>query len=110
MEKKIDERVDREIQSGLNEISILTPGSEEKAAMLDELNKLYQLKGEQIKAAQLSEQGKDRYIKWGLEAAGIVLPLIFYAAWMRRGFKFEETGTYTSATFRGLFNRFRPTK
>lgn len=27
-----------------------------------------------------------------------------------KGFKFEETGTYTSTTFRGLFNRFRPTK
>ena len=35
---------------------------------------------------------------------------MFYAAWMKRGFKFEENGTYTSTTFRGLFNRFKPTK
>ncbi|WP_304859239.1 hypothetical protein [uncultured Bacteroides sp.] len=65
---------------------------------------------EQFKKDQLAEQTKDRYFKLGVEVAGIVLPLIFYATWMKRGFKFEETGTYTSTTFRGLFNRFRPTK
>lgn len=65
---------------------------------------------EQFKKDQLAEQIKDRYFKLGIGVAEIVLPLIFYATWMKRGFKFEETGTYTSTTFRGLFNRFRPTK
>lgn len=69
-----------------------------------------QTREEQFKKDQLAEQVKDRYFKLGIEAAGIILPLIFYATWMRKGFKFEETGTYTSTTFRGLFNRFRPTK
>lgn len=45
-----------------------------------------------------------------IAAAEIVLPLVFYAAWMRKGFKFEETGTFTSTTFRGLFGKFKPTK
>lgn len=74
----------------------------------DELNR--QTHEEQFKKDQLAEQNKDRYFKLGIEVAGIVLPLMFYATWMKRGFKFEETGTYTSTTFRGLFNRFRPTK
>ena len=74
----------------------------------DELDR--QAREEQFKKDQLAEQIKDRYFKLGIEVAGIVLPLIFYATWMKRGFKFEETGTYTSTTFRGLFNRFRPTK
>lgn len=65
---------------------------------------------EQFKKDQLEEQKKDRYFRLGIEVAGIILPMMFYATWMRRGFKFEETGTYTSTTFRGLFNRFRPTK
>lgn len=65
---------------------------------------------EAFKCKQLCEQKKDRYFKAGLEAAGIILPLMFYATWMKRGLKFEETGTFTSTTFRGLFNRFRPTK
>lgn len=63
-----------------------------------------------LKEEQLKEQIKDRYFRLGVEAAGIILPLMFYAIWMNKGFKFEETGTFTSTTFRGLFNRFRPTK
>lgn len=74
----------------------------------DELDR--QAREEQFKKDQLTEQIKDRYFKLGIGVAEIVLPLIFYATWMKRGFKFEETGTYTSTTFRGLFNRFRPTK
>lgn len=62
-----------------------------------------------IKEEQLREDIKNHYIRLGVEVAGLVLPLMFYGAWMRRGFKFEETGSFTSTTFRGLFNRFRPT-
>lgn len=65
---------------------------------------------ERLKKEQLAEQAKDRYFRIGIEAAGILLPLAFYAVWMKKGFKFEETGIYTSTTFRGLFNRFKPTK
>lgn len=68
-----------------------------------------QSREEQIKKDQLAEQKKDRYFRLGVEAVGIILPMMFYASWMRRGFKFEETGTFTSTTFRGLFNRFKPT-
>lgn len=63
-----------------------------------------------FKKNQLNEQKKDRYLRIAVEAASLTLPLIFYAHWMNKGFKFEESGTYTSTTFRGLFNRFRPTK
>ena len=63
-----------------------------------------------FKQEQMKEQVKDRWIRVGTAAAELVIPLIFYGVWMRRGFKFEETGAYTSTTFRGLFNRFKPTK
>lgn len=65
---------------------------------------------ELIRKEQMKEQGKDRYIRLGIAAAEIILPLIFYSKWMKKGFEFEENGTFTSTTFRGLFNRFRPTK
>ena len=65
---------------------------------------------ELIRKEQLAEQVKDRYIRLGIAAAEIILPLMFYSKWMKKGFKFEETGTFTSTTFRGLFNRFKPTK
>lgn len=63
-----------------------------------------------LEIERLQEQVKDRYFRVAIAAAEIGLPLIFYAVWMRKGFKFEETGTFTSNTFRGLFNRFKPTK
>lgn len=65
---------------------------------------------DRIKRDQLAEQVKDRYMRLGIAAAEIILPLIFYSVWMKRGFKFEEEGTYTSTTFKGLFNKFKPTK
>lgn len=48
--------------------------------------------------------------KIGVDIMGIALPLVFYGIWMCKGFKFEETGTYTSTTFKNLFSRFRATK
>ena len=121
----LEEEIKLEIQS----LASLQPGSDEKSTAIDDLAKLYKLNLDQTKAQweinekydchdsevqlkkdQLTEQVKDRYFRLGIEAAGIILPLIFYACWMRRGFKFEENGTYTSTTFRGLFNRFKPTK
>ena len=82
--------------------------NEIKKSQLDEQIKA-DVQDEQYKRSQLDEQVKDRYFKLGIAAAELLIPLMFYGIWMRKGFKFEETGTYTSTTFRGLFNRFRPT-
>ncbi len=65
---------------------------------------------EQVEKHRLSQQVIDRYVSLGIAVAELVLPLVCYGVWMRKGFKFEETGTYTSATFKNLINRFRPTK
>lgn len=129
MDEEIKEMLGEEIKAGLSDLSSLETGSKEKSEAIDDLVKLYKLKIEESKAEmdylkeidehersdqtkreQLSEQVKDRYFKLGVAAAELVLPLMFYAAWMKRGFQFEKDGTYTSTTFRGLFNRFRPTK
>ena len=83
--------------------------NEIKKSQLDEQIKA-DVQDEQYKRSQLDEQVKDRYFKLGIAAAELLIPIMFYGILMRKGFKFEETGTYTSTTFRGLFNRFRPTK
>lgn len=83
--------------------------NEIKKSQLDEQIKA-DVQDEQYKRSQLDEQVKDRYFKLGIAAAELLIPIMFYGIWMRKGFEFEETGTYTSTTFRGLFNRFRPTK
>lgn len=64
----------------------------------------------QFKEDQTERQRVVDYLKLGAEIAGVVLPLMFYASWMSKGFKFEETGRFTSDTFRGLFMKFKPTK
>ncbi len=121
--------LEKVIAEEISNLSTLERGSQEKSAAIDDLAALYKLKieenkfkldyierqestkrDEEFKNKQLEEQVKDRYFRLGIAAAELILPLIFYAAWMKKGFKFEETGAYTSTTFRNLFNRFRPTK
>ena len=65
---------------------------------------------EQLKQHQLDDLVIDRYVRIGVATAELVLPLVFYGVWMSRGLKFEETGTFTSQTFKNLFNRFKPTR
>ena len=136
MKEELKNLLVEEIKSEIQDLSSLSPGSKEKSTAIEDLAQLYKLKIEEskldiertekikrrvmdtniqnndatLKDFQMSEQVKDRYFRLGIAAAEIILPLVFYAAWMNRGFKFEEKGTYTSTTFRGLFNRFKPTK
>lgn len=56
------------------------------------------------------EYRSDRIIKIVIDGMTIIVPIIFYNIWMNKGFRFEETGTYTSNTFKNLFSRFKPTK
>ena len=136
MEDNIRDLLSGEISREIQALSNLNAGSKEKSTAIDDLAKLYKLRieeskndweydekynrrvmeeeagtrDEEMKRTQLSEQIKDRYFRLGIAEAELMIPLMFYGIWMKKGFKFEETGTYTSTTFRGLFNRFRPTR
>lgn len=135
-EPNIKDLLNEEIATEIQNLSELKAGSDEKSSAIDDLAKLYKLrieenksewdadekydrrvmegkantKDDELKQRQLEEQVKERYFRVGVAAAELMVPLIFYGIWMRKGFKFEETGTYTSKTFTGLINRFRPTK
>lgn len=121
--------LEEEIRTEIKRLASLSSGSEEHSTAVDSLTKLYNLKLEEdknaiehmekienresdkdYKYAQMDEAVRDRYFRIGIAAAELIVPLVFYGIWMQRGFKFEENGTYTSITFRGLFSRFRPTK
>lgn len=105
------ELLNEEIKYILEDLSNLPEDSEERTMMVDNLVKLYKLKIEENKNSEDNAiKKKDQYLRYAIDTAGIVLPLIFYGVWMGRGFKFEEKGTFTSQTFKGLINRFRPTK
>lgn len=102
----------REHSNAVNNLSTLykLKIEEERCVQELEVNRLHNEQERLFKREQFTEQIKDRYFKLGMEAAGLILPLLFYSLWMKKGFKFEETGTFTSTTFRGLFSRFNPTK
>lgn len=121
--------LEEEIEVEIKRLGSLESGSQEHVTAVDSLTKLYKLKLEEDKNAyerldmietreidqesktsQMEESVKDRYFRYSVAVAELILPLMFYNIWMRRGFKFEQDGTFTSQTFRGLFNRFKPTK
>lgn len=105
---KRKELLEKEIEAEIEAISNMDPGSEDSERAIENLSKLYQLRIDEAKnEEQLKESFKDRVVKIGTTAAEIVVPIVFSSIWMSRGFKFEETGTYTSNTFKWLFNKFK---
>ena len=128
-DKDIRSLLEEEIRSEFGKLGSLQPGSKEHTEAIEALTKLYKLNIEEtendrsfrqkseasvnadlelkLKAAEIDESAKNRYFRFGAEMAGVVLPLVFYGIWMKRGFEFEKEGTFTSTTFRGLINKFR---
>ncbi len=121
MENETYEMLVKEINSDIEVLNSLGLSDDEYRVCVNNIETLYKLKLEEDKLKLQISQDKyekkkdkseafERYAKIGVDILGVALPLIFYAHWLRVGMKFEETGTFTSATFKGLFNKFRPTK
>ena len=125
MNKEIIELMEREIITLIKELSMHQPGTKEfdditKAidALYATLNKEKSLMLEEVKIEndlELQQNvNKDNKlltaVKYGIDIAGIILPLAFYGVWMNRGLEFEKEGSFTSATFKGLLGKFKPTK
>lgn len=109
--KTLDEMLDEKIRASMIRIDSLEAGSAERSEAVSELEKLYKIRTENVKATSERTDQKRALIANAITAgAELILPLIFYGVWMRRGLKFEETGTFTSQTFKWLASRFKPTK
>lgn len=65
---------------------------------------------EDDRQAQCKKDRRIQYIRIGLEAGGIILPLVCYGVWLKRGFAFEKDGIVTSSFFKNMINRMKPTK
>lgn len=61
---------------------------------------------QEAKKARRGEIIKDLF----LGATGVGLPLLAYRHMFKEGMRFEQTGTYTSSTFKNLIKYIRPTK
>lgn len=63
-----------------------------------------------FKEQEMAEERKDRLIKNILNGMGIVLPIALTVWGTKKTFKFEETGTITTAMGRGFINKLFPKK
>ena len=125
MDKELKEALARETCNQLNNLANLVPGSKEEQVVVDNIAKLYRLGLDEVRTesevddkfckreseaedreTKEKNELRDNILKYGTEAAKLILPMLFYGRWMNKGLKFEETGTFTSTTFRGLFGTF----
>ncbi len=65
---------------------------------------------EQSRKEQLTEQRKDRYVRIGIAAAELVVPLVFFAKIYQMGYDLEKDGTFTVQTLKNLIRFVKPTK
>lgn len=110
----MNDLVEKEIIRGLNELSKTDSDSDGYYKMLESIKSLHNIRvAETNLYYKIEEEDKrkeermDKWIGYGIDLIGIVLPIGFYGMWMKRGLKFEETGAFTSTTFRNLIGKFR---
>lgn len=65
---------------------------------------------EQSRKEQLAEQKKDRYVRIGIAAAELIVPLVFFAKIYQMGYDLEKDGTFTVQTLKNLIRFVKPTK
>lgn len=132
MNKQIIELMEREIVTLIQELSMHQPGTKEFDDITKAIDSLYATlnkeKSLMLEEVKIENDAKSKIgdlelqrnvhednkiwsaIKCGIDFAGLVLPLAFYGIWMNRGLEFEKEGSFTSATFKGLIGKFKPTK
>lgn len=117
--------LNEEIQMELENLKDLEMGTDEHKISVDLITKLLdreielkKLENEESKRVedndfkkfQAKEENKDRLIRNGLTAAGIVIPTIVTIWGTLKTLKFEETGTVTTMMGRGFVNKLLPKK
>lgn len=110
MKKELLNEIDRQIAEGLKQLKTVEIGSEEHANISDGVAALYKLKREEAQATNEQLEPLFQGLKVCVDVGAVVVPVAFYSIWMKRGFKFEETGAICSQTFRGLISKFKPTR
>lgn len=129
MYDEIKAKLDEEIMDQLSVLSDMDVGSDKRKTAVDDLVKLYRLRieetkndrdfiegvnarerEEQFKKEQIVDQVKERKFRFGMAAAELLIPLIFYASMFYSGLDFEKEETFTSNMLRNLISRFKPTK
>jgi hypothetical protein len=68
----------------------------------------------QIKEAdtliERDREDHDKLVRTVINGVEFAVPIMVYILLYRKGLKFEETGVFSSTTFRGLLSKFKPFK
>lgn len=122
MDNELHGMLCKELKSEIQNLSKLGSGTKEKASAVQDVEKLYKLTLEETKdnnetlsvfredetrRSQNRKEEVSRNIRLGTDIAIFLAEVIFASYWARRGFKFEEDGTFKSGTLRNLFSRFK---
>lgn len=126
---ELNERLDKELEQRFEDLENLKTGSDEQGKATDNIVKLYKLRmdeneqensknADEDKAVlerhklELEEQKAkdDKLIRILTTVTSVGVTIAGFAVgshWYGKGFKFEETGTICSSTFKGLMRDFR---
>ncbi len=116
MEKVVNnyELLDGEIERLYKVLNDLDPSDEKYQKVSDNLSTLCKIKTEEDKARNdsIDRWNKRRLDMWkiGTDVMISVASYALFNMWMRKGLKFEETGTFTSSTFRSFTGLLKPKK
>lgn len=117
MDKKIIEMLNEEMEADIQFMKNLSPDTEKYSKSTSNLVALHQLinlqerieiEKDKLEADQkrLEQDIKDqkilKYVGYGVEAGTTLIGMAFLAVWLGKGFKFEETGTFTSSTLKSI--------
>ena len=126
---ELNEMMDKELKRRFEDLENLKTGSDEQSKATDNIVKLYKLRMDENEQNVSKEADEDKLLleksKLELEAekakddklirilttvtiVGIsIAGFAVGSHWYGKGFKFEETGTICSSTFKGLMKDFR---
>lgn len=126
---ELNERLDKELERRFEDLGNLETGSDEQGKATDNIVKLYKLRMDENEQKASKEADEDKLQmekrKYELEVAkadddklirilttvtSVGVTIAGFAVgshWYGKGFKFEETGTICSSTFKGLMRDFR---
>lgn len=126
---ELNEMMDKELKRRFEDLENLKTGSDEQSKATDNIVKLYKLRMDENEQNVSKEADEDKLLleksKLELEAekakddklirilttvTSVGIPIAGFAVgshWYSKGFKFEETGTICSSTFKGLMKDFR---
>ena len=108
MKRNVKKILRKEYVKSLEKLETLELDSDEYRIVLNHINDLSQINIDNIEDDK--HEKINQYLERGIELAGVILPLVFYGVWMKKGLEFEQTGTFTSTTFKTLINKFKTTK